>query len=152
MVSLLLTRTELDFLLERREFTKPQKRCIRSRLNKKVKEFADNELPILIEKGLLDGKGFEPTSPITTMVRWGRFGLAAHAITDYTTNNLMRSLDMAGVVGSTPTRPTLFLSSDPLSLEVSNKPSPVCGGILIRLSPCTLQFSAILRNSAIYER
>jgi len=38
--SLLLTRTELDFLLERREFTKPQKRCIRSRLHKKVKEFA----------------------------------------------------------------------------------------------------------------
>jgi hypothetical protein len=44
LVSLLLTHTELDFLLERREFTKPQKRCIRSRLHKKIKEFADKEL------------------------------------------------------------------------------------------------------------
>jgi hypothetical protein len=65
---MLLSRTELDFLLERREFTKPQKRCIRSRLNKKVKEFADNELPILVEKRLLDGKGFEPTSLATTTI------------------------------------------------------------------------------------
>lgn len=54
MVILLLTRTELDFLFQGREFTKPQKRCIRSRLNKKIKEFANNELPILVEKGLLD--------------------------------------------------------------------------------------------------
>jgi hypothetical protein len=107
---LLLTRTELDFLLERREFTKPQKLCIRSRLNEKIKEFADKELPILIEKGLLDGKGVEPTSPATTVVSRERFGLAAHA-THYITDDIMRSLDMAGVVGSTPTRPTFFFLS-----------------------------------------
>lgn len=77
-----MTRTEVDFLIERRDFTKSQKRCIRSRLHKKVKEFADKELPILIEKGLLDRKGFEPTSPATTMVNRGRFGLAVHATDD----------------------------------------------------------------------
>lgn len=108
---MLLSRTELDFLLERREFTKPQKRCIRSRFNKKIKEFADNELPILIEKGLLDGKGFEPTSPATTIVNQGRFEVVTHA----DDNNIsytpeMSSLDMAGVKGSNPFRPMLFLS------------------------------------------
>jgi hypothetical protein len=41
-------------LVARREFTKPQKRFIKSRLNKKVKDFADNELTILVEKGYLD--------------------------------------------------------------------------------------------------
>jgi hypothetical protein len=93
---LLLTHTEVDFLLERREFTKPQKRCIRSRLNKKIKEFAQKELPILIEKGLLDGKGFEPMGPATTIMGRGRFGLAGHA-THNITGNLNRSLDMAGI-------------------------------------------------------
>ena len=96
---MLLTRTELDFLLERREFTKSQKRCIKSRLHKKVKEFANKELPILIEKGLLDGKGFEPTVPTASVVGRGRIELAAHA-TDYTTNNLKRSLDIAGAASS----------------------------------------------------
>ena len=85
--------------IERREFTKPQKRCIRSRLNKKVKEFADNELPILFEKGLLGGKGFEPTTPATTIVNQGRFGVVTHADDN---NNIsytlgMSSLGMAGV-------------------------------------------------------
>jgi hypothetical protein len=105
-----LTRTELDFLSESREFTKPQKRCIRSRLKKKVKEFTDNELPILIEKGLLDAKGFEPTSPATTTVGRERFGLAANATSDIT-DNINRSLDMAGTEGSNPFRPTYFFLS-----------------------------------------
>ena len=103
---MLLSRTELDFLLERREFTKPQKRCIRSRLNKKVMEFADNELPILIEKGLLDGKGFEPTSlATTTIVGQERFGLVTHADYDNNFTHQMSSLDMAGVASSNLVRP-----------------------------------------------
>jgi hypothetical protein len=91
-----LTHTELDFLLERREFTKPQKRCIRSRLHKKIKEFAVKELPILIEKGLLYGNRLEPTSPATTTIGWERFGLATHA-TDDSIDDVKRILDMAGV-------------------------------------------------------
>ena len=38
-------------------------------------------------------------------------------------------LDMAGVKGSNPFRPIFFLSSDLLSLEFSNEPLLVCGGI-----------------------
>lgn len=92
MTSLLLRLTELDFLLERREFTEPQKRCIRFRLNKKVKEFAENELPILIEKGLLSGDGgVEPTTPAKFSER---FGLASpSALQVYSPK---ASLDMAG--------------------------------------------------------
>jgi hypothetical protein len=40
---------------------------------------------------------------------------------------------MAGTEGSNPFRPTLFLSSDPLSLEVSNEAPLVSRGILTRL-------------------
>jgi hypothetical protein len=43
----LLTNTERDLLLGNRDFTKAQQRYIRCRLNKKVKEFIANELPIL---------------------------------------------------------------------------------------------------------
>ncbi len=50
---MLLTRTELDFLLELREFTKPQKRYIRYKLRRKVKEFLCNELPLLRQKGYI---------------------------------------------------------------------------------------------------
>jgi hypothetical protein len=113
-----LTRSELDFLLERREFTKPQKRCIKSRLHKKVKEFADKELPILIEKGLLDGKRFESTSPATSMVALERFGLAAHVIYDIT-NNIKRSLDMAGIGSPNLPGPLFFLSFTLEPLESS---------------------------------
>ncbi|MFL6487246.1 MAG: hypothetical protein ACJ71D_11135 [Nitrososphaera sp.] len=95
-------------MLERREFSKPQKRCIRSRLNKKIREFADNELPILIEKGLLDGKGFEPTNPATTIVGLGRFELAAPALDNSVGNILNRSLDMAGIRSSNLHRPITF--------------------------------------------
>jgi hypothetical protein len=61
-----------------------------------VKEFANNELPLLIEKGLLDGREFEPTSLATTMADRVRFELAANGAHDIT-NNIKRSLDMAGV-------------------------------------------------------
>jgi hypothetical protein len=50
---MLLTRVELDFLLERREFTKPQKRYIRYKLRKKVNEFLCSELPLLRQKGYI---------------------------------------------------------------------------------------------------
>lgn len=52
---MLLTCTERDFLLGNREFTKAQKRYLRCRLNKKVKEFVSNELTILQDKGYLVG-------------------------------------------------------------------------------------------------
>jgi hypothetical protein len=89
----LLSKTEIALLSGPREFTKSQVRCIRCRLNKKVKDFVDNELPILIDKGLLPEKivmgrgGFERTSPA---------------------ENERPSLDMAGVKGSTPFRPTIL--------------------------------------------
>src|SRR5215217_4103702 len=130
---MLLTHTELDFLLERREFTKPQKRCIRSRLIKKVKGFADNELPILVEKVLLDGKGFEPTSPATTLVNQRRFEVVIHADDDNNSyTHEMSSLDMAGVKGSNPFRPTFSSGLRNNMLEDSCL-SPVCGGILTKL-------------------
>jgi hypothetical protein len=50
---LLLTYTELDFLLGKKEFTKPQKRYLRSRLNKRIKEFASTELKLLQDNGYL---------------------------------------------------------------------------------------------------
>jgi hypothetical protein len=50
---LLLAHTELDFLLGKREFAKPQKGYLRSRLNKKIKEFANTELKLLQDKGYL---------------------------------------------------------------------------------------------------
>jgi len=102
---LLLTRTELDFFTRKERIHKPQKWCIKSRLHKKVKEFADKELPVLIEKGLLDGKGFEPTVPAASVVGRGRIELAAHAPDYTTTNNLKRSLDIAGAASSNLARP-----------------------------------------------
>ena len=53
----------------------------------------------MIEKGLLDWKGFEPTNPASTIVGRGRFGLAAPANLGTTNNLKNRGLDMAG---STP--------------------------------------------------
>ena len=49
----LLTNTELDFLLGKREFTKPQKRYLKCRLSKKVNDFVNNELLLLQKKGYL---------------------------------------------------------------------------------------------------
>jgi hypothetical protein len=49
----LLTNTELDFLVGKREFTKPQKRYLKCRLSKKVNDFVNNELLLLQKKGYL---------------------------------------------------------------------------------------------------
>jgi hypothetical protein len=49
----LLTNTELDFLLDKRELTKPQKRYLKCRLSYKVNDFVNNELVLLHEKGYL---------------------------------------------------------------------------------------------------
>lgn len=49
----LLTRTEKDFLLGTREFSKGQQHYTRYRLNKKLKVFVNEELGILQEKGYL---------------------------------------------------------------------------------------------------
>ena len=109
------------------------KNDVLGRLIKKVKGFADNELPNLVEKVLLDGKGFEPTSPATTLVNQRRFEVVIHADDD---NNIytpeMSSLDMAGVKGSNPFRPTFSSGLRNNMLEDSCL-SPVCGGILTKL-------------------
>jgi hypothetical protein len=50
---MLLTRTELDFLLGKREFSKGYSYTTKSRLLKKLELLVNQELPILIEKGYL---------------------------------------------------------------------------------------------------
>jgi hypothetical protein len=49
----LLTQTERDYLLQRREIGKPQQRYIRYKLHKKIKQFYEIELPLLMEKGYI---------------------------------------------------------------------------------------------------
>ena len=49
----LLTPTEIEFLLGRREFTKDQQYYIKSRILKKVKALYGVELPLLQDKGYL---------------------------------------------------------------------------------------------------
>jgi hypothetical protein len=53
----LLSRTEVDFLLGKREFTRDQGYYIKSRLLKKVKALYGIELPLLEERGYLSGSG-----------------------------------------------------------------------------------------------
>jgi hypothetical protein len=50
---MLLTRTERDFLLGKREFSKGYSYTTKSRLLKKLELLVNEELPILIEKGYL---------------------------------------------------------------------------------------------------
>jgi hypothetical protein len=74
----------------------------------------------------LDGKGFEPTSLATTIVGQERFGLVTHADYDNNFTHQMSSLDMAGVVGSNPTRPTstlIFFISLIISVIIIMPPS-----------------------------
>lgn len=49
----LLTQTERDFLLGKREFSKEQQYYLKSRLLKKVKALYGTELPLLDERGYL---------------------------------------------------------------------------------------------------
>lgn len=52
---MLLTQTERDFLLKRREFTRDQQYYIKSRLVRKIKVLFGTELPLLDERGYLAG-------------------------------------------------------------------------------------------------
>jgi hypothetical protein len=49
----LLSRVELDYLTAKRQFGTDYAYSIKSRLQKKLQQFASQELPILVEKGYL---------------------------------------------------------------------------------------------------
>ena len=49
-----LSKTELDYLTANQQFSKDYRYTIKSRLQKKVQQFAREELPLLIEQGYLD--------------------------------------------------------------------------------------------------
>jgi hypothetical protein len=51
----LLSKLERDLLLNTREINKTQQRYIRYKLRKKIKQFYNVELPLLIEKGYVIG-------------------------------------------------------------------------------------------------
>jgi hypothetical protein len=48
-----LTKTEIDFLLHNREFTRDQQYYLKSRLVKKIKLLFETELPLIAKKGYL---------------------------------------------------------------------------------------------------
>ena len=50
---MLLSQAEKDFLLQTKELSKTQQRFIRYKLRKNVKQFYNNELPLLINKGYI---------------------------------------------------------------------------------------------------
>jgi hypothetical protein len=50
---LFLSKAELDYLTSKRQFSDGYSRIIKSRLQKKIERFASEELPLLIDKGLL---------------------------------------------------------------------------------------------------
>jgi hypothetical protein len=51
---LFLSKAELDYLTAKQEFNDSYTRVIKSRLQKKLTVFVNQELPILVEKGYLD--------------------------------------------------------------------------------------------------
>jgi hypothetical protein len=51
---LFLSKAELDYLTTNRQFNDGYIRVIKSRLQKKIEVFVNQELPILVEKGYLD--------------------------------------------------------------------------------------------------
>ena len=51
--SVLLSAVERDFLVDNHRFNPGYRRVIRSRLHKKIEVFVKEELPLLVEKGLL---------------------------------------------------------------------------------------------------
>lgn len=51
---LFLSKAELDYLTAKQEFNDGYIRVIKSRLQKKLEVFVNQELPILVEKGYLD--------------------------------------------------------------------------------------------------
>ena len=48
-----LSKAELDYLTSKQQFSDGYSRTIKSRLQKKVERFASEELPLLIDKGLI---------------------------------------------------------------------------------------------------
>jgi len=50
---LFLSQAERDFILQAKELSKTQQRYIRYKLRKKVKQFYNKELPLLINKGYI---------------------------------------------------------------------------------------------------
>jgi hypothetical protein len=53
-MKLFLSKAELDYLTAKQEFNDGYIRVIKSRLQKKVEDFVNQELPILVEKGYLN--------------------------------------------------------------------------------------------------
>jgi hypothetical protein len=51
---LFLSKAELDYLTTNRQFNDGYIRVIKSRLQKKIEVFVNQELPIIVEKGYLD--------------------------------------------------------------------------------------------------
>ena len=49
-----LSKAELDYLTPNRQFSEDYRYTIKSRLQKKVQQFAREELPLLVEQGYLD--------------------------------------------------------------------------------------------------
>jgi hypothetical protein len=48
-----LSKAELDYLTAKRQFGDRYSRTIKSRLQRKIERFANEELPLLIDKGLI---------------------------------------------------------------------------------------------------
>ena len=51
---LFLSKAELDYLTTNRQFGEDYRYTIKSRLQKKIQQFARDELPLLVEQGYLD--------------------------------------------------------------------------------------------------
>jgi hypothetical protein len=51
---LFLSKAELDYLTANRQFSEDYRYTIKSRLQKKVQQFAREELPLLVEQGYLE--------------------------------------------------------------------------------------------------
>ena len=50
---LFLTKAELNFLHKKEEASKTQRRYIRYKLRKKIKQFYDYDLPLLVDQGYI---------------------------------------------------------------------------------------------------
>lgn len=50
----LLNKSELNYIIENKEFSKPFEYKIKSQLKKKISLFLENEFPLLLESGIIN--------------------------------------------------------------------------------------------------
>ena len=99
----LLTRTEIEWLLNHVEVSKAHQYRIKSDIKRKLKTFAEVEIPLLIDSGILDNFDLSKyTQNLMTNPQ-----INSHSYSQQPTNNQFQYQNMVGRKGFEPSNPAM---------------------------------------------